>query len=71
VKISSVETDPSDESQNRVLINGRMYAPGDQVRDYENHLLVRVTDEAVTLEVEESGQKRELTVPVRQSGSKR
>lgn len=72
VKISTVITDPSDEAQNRVMINGKTYAPGETVRDFDNHKVVRVTDDAVTMEVEQAGQKREFVVPVRQfSGSNR
>lgn len=70
VKISTVLIEPESPEENRVMINGRMYKPGDQVRGFTNHRVVSIADDSVTIEVEISGQKKQFNIPVRQSGKK-
>jgi hypothetical protein len=71
VRISTVIIDAQNTEENRVMINGRVYAVGDVIRDFPNHKVTAITEDTVTLEVEVSGQTKEFAVPVREARAKR
>jgi hypothetical protein len=69
VKVGTVIADPADPADNRAMINGRVYKIGDAIRSFPNHKVVGITEDLVTLEVEQSGLKKTFDVPVRPNGS--
>jgi len=69
VKIGTVVADTQNPENNRAMINGRAYRAGEPVRGYPDHLITQITEDAVTIEVEKSGQKKSFTIPVRSGGN--
>lgn len=69
VKIGAVIADASNQDNNRVMINGRVYKPGDTVRSFPNHKVIKITEALITIEVEQSGHTQQFDVPVRPNTS--
>ncbi|GIX45573.1 MAG: hypothetical protein KatS3mg130_1981 [Candidatus Sumerlaea sp.] len=69
VRVSSILADSSNPAENRVMINGRSYRAGDTIRGFPNHRVVKIMDQAVIIEVEAGGARREFTLKVRKPES--
>lgn len=65
-KVSTTLIDQKNPEENRVMVNGKIYGPGEIVKGYKDHKIISISDATVTVEVRESGQAKQFTIPVRQ-----
>lgn len=69
IKVSSVVIDPSNAAENRVMINRRTYRAGEVLRGFPTTRVKEVTDDSVTLEVQQGDMTKDFKVPLREPES--
>lgn len=69
IQVGTVIVDSADPTGNRVMINGRIYRSGEEIRGVPGHKVTGISEAVVQIEVEQSGQKQTFDVPVRPTGA--